>query len=155
MAESRLVLDQLRSGNIEDLHGTSQNPSERGVRPQVVGGAGEPDQRTVAAWRGVNPLRVCRRHVSQDLDFGLDHAERLRVRAADGSPTPLGHRRFADLLFPEADDLFHEPIEIRIESLHLRRIADEIQWHLSALLLLDRVCFREISDPSQAPTARA
>jgi hypothetical protein len=48
------------------------------------------------------------------------------VRAADRSPTPLDHRRFADLLLPEAHDLVQEPIEIRIELLDLRRVADEI-----------------------------
>jgi hypothetical protein len=45
--------------------------------------------------------------------------------------------------FPEVDDLFHEPIEIRIDRLDLRRIADEIQWHLPALLLPDLVRFRD------------
>src|SRR5262245_31571615 len=133
----RLVLHQLRSGNIEDLHGTSQHSSERGVRPQMGGGAGEPDHRAVAAWLGVNPLRVRRRHVAQDLDLRFDHAERLRVHAADGSPTTLDHRRFADQLFPVVDDLFQEPIEIRVDRLYLRRIADEIQWHQSALLFVD------------------
>src|ERR1041385_1359237 len=100
----------------------------------MIGGAGEPDQRTVAAWLGVNPLRVCRRHIAQDLDLRFDHAERLRVRATDGSPTTFDHRGFADLLFPEADNLFQDPIEIRIDRLDFWRIADEIQWHLSALL---------------------
>src|SRR6478609_2525480 len=104
----------------------------------MVRGAGEPDHRTVAAWLGVNSLRVCRRHVAQDLDLRFDHAECLRMRATDGSPTTLDHGRLADLLFPEGDDLFHEPIEILIERLHLRPIADEILWHLSALLLLAR-----------------
>src|SRR6185295_15551458 len=127
----RFFLNQLQSGNIEHLHGTSQNPSERGVRPQMVGGAGEPDQRSVAAWLGVNPLCVSRRHVAKDLYLGFDHAECLRVRAANGSPSTLDHRRLANLLFPEVDDLFHEPIEIWIERLDLRRIPDEIQWHLS------------------------
>src|SRR6185437_4736663 len=100
----------------------------------------------MAAWLGVNPLRVCWCHVAQDLDLRFDHAERLRVRAADGSPTTLDHRRFADLLFPEGDNLFHEPIEIRIDRLQLRRIADEIRWHF----FQGSFCsiFREISDPS-------
>src|SRR6185437_618929 len=85
----RLFLNQLQSGNIEHLHGTSQNPSERGVRPQMIGSAREPDQRIMATWLGINPLRVCRRHAAQDLDLRFDHAECLSVRAADGSPTPL------------------------------------------------------------------
>src|SRR5262245_20860331 len=104
----------------------------------MAGGAGETDQRAVAAWLGVNPLRVCRRHVTQDLDLRSDHAVCLRVRAADGSPATLDHRRIADLPFPEVDDLFQEPIEIRIDGLDLRRIADEILWHRSALRLLDQ-----------------
>src|SRR5262249_43485303 len=121
-----LVLDQLRSGNIEHLHGKSDNTSERGVRAQMVGGAGEPDQRTVAAWSGVDPLRVCWRHVAQELDLRFDYAERLRVRAAQSWWATLLDRRFADLLFPERDDRFQEPIKIGINGLDLRRIANEI-----------------------------
>src|SRR5262245_44286881 len=95
----------------------------------------------MTAWLGVHPLRVCRRDIAQDLNLRLDHAERLRVRAPDGSPTTLSYRRFADLLFPKGDDLFQEPIEIRIECFHLWRIAHEFQGHLSALLLLKSTVF--------------
>src|SRR5262249_17407695 len=95
------------------------------------------------------PLGVCRWHVAQHLDLGFDDAERLGMCAADGTAAALDRRRFANLLFPEADDLFQESIEIWINRLHLRRIADEVQWHWSALLLLDRVGVRERSDPSQ------
>ena len=118
--------------------------------PKWLGGAGEPDQRPVAAWLGVNSLRVCRRHVAQDLHLRLDHAVCLRVCAADGPPATLDHRRFADRLFPVVDDLFQEAIEIRIERLHLRRIADEIRWHLPALLLRDRA--RPCSERQRLPS---
>src|SRR5262245_26956534 len=115
----------------------------------MVRGTGKPDQRTVAARGSVDPLRVRRRHIAQDLDLCLDHAEWLGVRAAHGSPGALDRRRLTDLLLPEGNDLFHELVEIRSELLHLRRIADEIPWHISSLLVLDRVYVCEIPDPLQ------
>src|SRR5215471_20533767 len=102
----------------------------------MVGSTGEPDQRTMAAWLAVNPLRVRRRDSAEDLDLRFDHAVCLRVCAADGSPATLDHRRFPDLFLPEADDLSQESIEIWIDRLYLGRVADELQRHLSALLRL-------------------
>src|ERR1043166_274839 len=108
----------------------------------------------MAVGLGVDPLRVSLRHVAQDLDLRFDHAERLRVSTAYSSPTTLDHRRFADLLFPEVDDLFHEPIKIRIDRLDLRLIADEIRWHLFSAPSVRSSLFPRDFGSISAPTAR-
>jgi hypothetical protein len=66
--------------------------AELHVGAEVTGRAGEADQGAVPARLGVDALRVGRRHVGQELDLGFDHAERLRVRAADRPPGALGPR---------------------------------------------------------------
>src|SRR5262245_57595710 len=76
------------------------------------------------------------------------------MRAAQGPPAPLDPRRVPDLLFPEADDLFQAAIQIRVDGLDPWRVADDCQWHLSALLRLDRVRACQMSDPPQGRQAR-
>src|SRR6185312_4222892 len=99
-------------------------------RTQVVRGAGEPDERVVAAGRGVDALRVGRGRTVQDLHLGPGDADGLRVGAADRPPGALRRRRRPDLLLPEVDDAGHVLAELGVEGLDLRRVADEIDGHL-------------------------
>jgi len=92
----------------------------------MVGGAGEPDQGAVAARRRVDALRVGGGHVRQDLDLGLDDAERLGVRAPDGASGALGLRRLPPLLLPELDDLLEQRVDVRIDLLDIRAVPHEI-----------------------------
>ena len=125
-ARVRLVLDQLGSIHIEDLDREPQNGAELGVGAQVVIGAREANQRVVATRLGVDALGIGGRHVAEDLDCCPHYAERLRVSAAYSASGPLSCRRLTDRLLPEVDDLGCEFLDVWIDGLDLRRIADEI-----------------------------
>src|SRR5262249_55596734 len=116
-----LVVDQLGSVDIEDLDSKAQDGSELCVRPQMVRGAGEPNQRVMATGLGIDALRIGRRYLTKDLDFASDDAERLRVGAPDGPPSALPGRRFTNLRLPEINDARHVLAELRIEGLDLGR----------------------------------
>ena len=92
----------------------------------MVGGAGEADQRVVAAGPGVDALGVSSGHIRPDLDLCLDHADRLGVRAADGPPGALALRRFSALVLPELDDLGQQFVDMWIDGLDLGGVTDEL-----------------------------
>ena len=136
----RLVFDKFWPVNIEYFDGEAKAGSELRICAQMTGCAGEANQGAVEDRLGIDALRIRRRHIGQYLDFCLDHAERLRVRAADGPPGALGNRRFTALLLPEIDYLRQQLVDMWIDGLDLRGIANELGRHLSALLQVKLAC---------------
>jgi hypothetical protein len=122
----RLVVDQLGPADVEELERAAQHGSEMPVRAEMVAGAGEADQGAVVARSAVDALAVGARQIAQDLHLGLDHAERLRVGSANRPAGALAGRRLTDEPLPERDDLRQQLVEVRIDGLDLRAVANEL-----------------------------